>query len=97
MAGGLGAVIGHAPENLPLHAFLFGEDQGRYLLAVDPDCAADILYAAQAVGVAAVPIGFTGGTELILPGGEAISVERLKAAHESWLPTYMSGELPPSS
>ena len=73
------------------------EDQARYVLAVDPDCAADILYAAQAVGVAAVPIGFTGGTELILPGGEAISVERLKAAHESWLPTYMSGELPPSS
>ncbi|HYY83117.1 MAG TPA: phosphoribosylformylglycinamidine synthase subunit PurL [Beijerinckiaceae bacterium] len=97
MAGGLGAVVGYAPEDLPLHAFLFGEDQGRYLLAVDPDCAADILYAAQAGGVAAVPIGFTGGTELILPGGEAISVERLKAAHEAWLPTYMSGELPPSS
>ena len=37
-------------------------------------------------------IGRTGGNALILPDGEAISVARLRAAHESWLPAYMAGK-----
>ena len=92
MAGGIGAIVASAPEDLPLHAFLFGEDQARYLLAVRPDDAADILYEANAIGVPALVLGVTGGDSLILPGGEAISVEKLKAAHESWLPDYMAGK-----
>ncbi|AWM88457.1 phosphoribosylformylglycinamidine synthase subunit PurL [Microvirga sp. 17 mud 1-3] len=92
MAGGIGAIVASAPEDLPLHAFLFGEDQARYILAVRPDDAADILYEANAVGVPALVLGVTGGDSLILPGGEAISVEKLKAAHESWLPDYMAGK-----
>ncbi|MBF9235706.1 phosphoribosylformylglycinamidine synthase subunit PurL [Microvirga alba] len=92
MAGGIGAVIATAPEGLPLHAFLFGEDQGRYVLAVNPDEAADILYEAASIGVPAMALGVTGGDSLILPGGQAISVKKLKAAHESWLPDYMAGK-----
>jgi len=92
MAGDIGAMITAYPENLPLHAFLFGEDQGRYVIAVDMDTAADILYEAGAIGVPAVTIGVTGGSSLILPGEQAISVKELKAAHESWLPDYMAGK-----
>ncbi|MGO4574264.1 phosphoribosylformylglycinamidine synthase subunit PurL [Microvirga sp. 2TAF3] len=92
MAGNRGAVIATAPEDLPLHAFLFGEDQGRYVIAVDPDEAADILYEATEIGVPAMALGVTGGDSLILPGAQAISVEKLKAAHESWLPDYMAGK-----
>jgi phosphoribosylformylglycinamidine synthase len=91
MAGGIGAEIG-APDGVPLHAFLFGEDQGRYVLAVDPDHAPDILYEAQALGIPAAVLGVTGGDSLILPGGESISVAELKAAHEGWLPAYMAGQ-----
>jgi phosphoribosylformylglycinamidine synthase len=91
MAGGIGAEIG-APDGIPLHAFLFGEDQGRYVLSVDPDHAPDILYEAQALGIPAAVLGVTGGASLILPGDEAISVAELKAAHEGWLPTYMAGK-----
>jgi phosphoribosylformylglycinamidine synthase len=92
MAGNIGAVITAVPENMPLHAFLFGEDQGRYVLAVDMDTAADILYEASAVGISAVMLGVTGGASLILPGEQTISVADLKAAHESWLPDYMAGK-----
>jgi phosphoribosylformylglycinamidine synthase len=92
MAGGIGAMIAAVPEGLPLHAFLFGEDQGRYVLAVHMDAAADILYEATAIGVPAVLLGVTGGSSLILPGEQAISVQDLKAAHESWLPDYMAGK-----
>ena len=90
IAGGIGATIAAAPEGLPLHAFLFGEDQGRYVLACDPDEAADLLYEATALGVPATVIGATGGDSLILPSREAISVAELKGTHERWLPAYMA-------
>jgi phosphoribosylformylglycinamidine synthase len=92
MAGNIGAEITAIPEGLPLHAFLFGEDQARYLIAVDEDVAADILYEAGAIGIPAVTLGLTGGDALILPGRQAISVKQLKAAHEAWLPNYMAGK-----
>ena len=92
MAGGVGASVTTAPEGLPLHAFLFGEDQARYLIAVEQDVAADILYEAGAVGIPAVTLGVTGGDALILPGRQAISLKQLKAAHEAWLPNYMTGK-----
>jgi phosphoribosylformylglycinamidine synthase II len=91
MAGGIGASLAAAPDGLPLHAFLFGEDQGRYLLAVDADLAPDILYEATAIGIPATIVGMTGGDSLILPDGGAISVRDLKAAHEAWLPRFMAG------
>jgi phosphoribosylformylglycinamidine synthase len=92
MAGHVGAEITAFPEGFPLHAFLFGEDQGRYLIAVDEDVAADILYEAGAIGIPAVTLGLTGGDALILPGRQAISLKQLKAAHEAWLPEYMTGK-----
>src|SRR5206468_329153 len=33
MAGGMGATVETPPSSMPLHAWLFGEDQGRYLVA----------------------------------------------------------------
>jgi phosphoribosylformylglycinamidine synthase len=92
IAGCVGAEITAMPEGLPLHAFLFGEDQGRYLIAVDEDVAADILYEAGAIGIPVVTLGVTGGDSLILPGEQAISVKQLKAAHEAWMPDYMTGK-----
>ncbi|HVL73227.1 MAG TPA: phosphoribosylformylglycinamidine synthase subunit PurL [Beijerinckiaceae bacterium] len=97
MAGGIGAVMPECPLDLPCHAFLFGEDQGRYVLAVDPDTVPDLLYSASAQNIPVVVVGMTGADSLTLPGEEPISVAELKAAHESWLPDYMGGALPPSS
>ena len=92
IAGNIGADIAVAPEDMPLNAFLFGEDQGRYLIAADQDAAADILYEAGAIGIPAAMLGVTGGDALILPGRQAISVKQLKATHEAWLPNYMTGK-----
>jgi len=77
---------------VPLHGFLFGEDQGRYVLAVDADHAPDILYEAGALGIPAALVGAVGGSSLIWPDGTSISVAELKAAHEAWLPDYMAGK-----
>jgi phosphoribosylformylglycinamidine synthase II len=91
MAGGVGASVGETGDGLALHAFLFGEDQARYILAVDPERLPDILYAAGAGGIPAAVIGVTGGPALTLPGERPISIADLKAAHEGWLPAFMAG------
>ena len=87
MAGGSGAALDPLPPDLPRHAYLFGEDQARYLIeTADPGA---VLAAAQAAGVPARRIGTVGGAALTLPGAGAISVNALKAANEAWLPDYM--------
>jgi phosphoribosylformylglycinamidine (FGAM) synthase-like enzyme len=89
MAGSAGARLFSHPREIPGHAFWFGEDQGRYVLAV-PDSAA-LIRAAEAVGVPATRIGTSGGQDLTLPDGSTISVTALRAAHERFFPTWMGG------
>jgi phosphoribosylformylglycinamidine synthase len=92
MAGGYGAALDPAPANLPSQAWLFGEDQARYLIETgDPD---GLLAAAGRAGVPARRIGTVrgrgDGAELTLLDAGAISVADLKAANEAWLPGYMA-------
>jgi phosphoribosylformylglycinamidine synthase len=87
----IGATIEAVPEGLPLYAWLFGEDQGRYLVTAPAANAEAILRDAKAKGVPARRIGTTGGAALTLKGGDAISVQQLSEAHEGWLPRYMAG------
>ncbi len=88
MAGGRGVALDPLPADLPRHAWLFGEDQGRYLIeTADP---AIMLAAARAKEVPARLIGVVGGVALTLPNAGAISVNALKAANEAWLPGYMA-------
>ncbi len=93
LAGDLGAQVTppEDPALPPLHAWLFGEDQARYLVTVPTS--EPVLEAARRAGVPAVRIGTTGGDALTLPGGQPIFVAELRAAHETWLPAYM-GETP---
>jgi phosphoribosylformylglycinamidine (FGAM) synthase-like enzyme len=88
MAGEIGADI-QIPEDAPAsHAWLFGEDQARYVLSTDD--AEAVLAEAAGAGVPAARIGTTGGGLLTVNGTDAISITELKAIHEGWLPDYMS-------
>lgn len=91
MAGGIGAALTIPASAAPLHAFLFGEDQARYVLEVPEADVAGILARAKADNVPAAKIGTTGGAALTVNGAWAISVGDLKAANEAWLPAYMAG------
>jgi phosphoribosylformylglycinamidine synthase II len=83
LAGRTGAILEHDGG----HAFWFGEDQSRYVLAVaDP---VPILAAAADAGVPAMRLGTSGGDGLTLPGGVSISLERLRTAHERFFPAWM--------
>jgi phosphoribosylformylglycinamidine synthase len=89
MSSGIGASVS-APQTSALHAWCFGEDQGRYLLTAPQTQVAAVLEAAHRADVSARIIGTTGGTDLTLTGSVAISVAELKALNEVWLPQYMS-------
>ncbi|MDX1486483.1 MAG: AIR synthase-related protein, partial [Alphaproteobacteria bacterium] len=71
----------------PAHAWLFGEDQGRYLIATDD--AEGLLERAQKAGVPAAQIGTVGGDSLTVEGYGTISLAELRDSHEGWLPAYM--------
>jgi phosphoribosylformylglycinamidine synthase II len=74
-------------DQAPSPAILFGEDQARYLVATDQP--AELLQAARAAGVPAQVVGKAGGDTLLAPGLFSIPLDRLRAAHEGWLPAFM--------
>jgi phosphoribosylformylglycinamidine synthase len=88
LASGIGATLEPLPQSLPAHAYLFGEDQGRYLLAVSSDRTDVVLQHAREAGVPAHRIGVTGGSEIQLAGA-AVALAALRKAHEGWFPSYM--------
>ncbi len=87
LAGGIGAAI-TPPNGLPLHGWLFGEDQARYLLTTPSP--GPILDAARAAGIPVTSIGTTGGAALTVASEEPISLADLRRIHENWLPGYMA-------
>ena len=83
LAGNTGATLTPQED----HAFWFGEDQARYILAVhDP---APILAAATAAAIPARTIGTSGGEHLTLPGLEPISSSRIREGNERFFPSWM--------
>ena len=89
MAGGTGARLSAGPRDIPSHAFWFGEDQGRYVLATSDTF--NILRQAEQAGIPAMKLGTSGGRDLTLPDGGTISIEALRAAHRRFFPSWMDG------
>ncbi|MCW2315522.1 phosphoribosylformylglycinamidine synthase [Rhodoblastus acidophilus] len=89
MAGKIGATVAAPGGDSPTK--WFGEDQGRYLLAVPAAKAESVLAAAKAAGVPTAVIGETGGEALKLGAAAPVLVRDLLEAHEAWMPAYMAG------
>ena len=76
-----------ATSRLHAHGYLFGEDQGRYLLATpDP---ASVLARAEAAGVRASDAGHAGGQAFGSAELFAIALADLRRIHEGWMPAFM--------
>ncbi len=76
-----------ATSALHAHAFLFGEDQGRYLVATDrPD---ELVTLAHVASVPAARIGLAGGDSFASGPLFSIPLGRLREIHEGWMPAYM--------
>ncbi len=80
----------YAPASgLPSHAAAFGEDQGRYLVAVAGGAAEHICEEARAVGLPARIAAHVEGDEIVISEGDSLSLSTLRKAHEDWLPNLM--------
>jgi len=92
LAGGTGMTMTVVPHIPSPAAILFGEDQGRYVVATsDPDA---VRASANAASLFAVAIGTTGGDgltfDLVDRGGpQRVSLADLRAAHEGFFPGLM--------
>jgi phosphoribosylformylglycinamidine synthase len=88
MAGNMGAKV---KVQGPAHAALFGEDQGRYVLTIEPERAGRVVEDALDAGLEIVEIGRVGGSDLTVEDILTISVAKLAESHETWFPDYMNG------
>lgn len=91
MAAGVGVKLAYT-GNLPVFAWMFGEDQGRYLIATDASQAEALRADAKAAGVPVEVVGLAGGRFISINGGHAVDLIRLKQAHEGFMPALMDGE-----
>ena len=89
MGSGIGASL-TPTKDIPLHAWAFGEDQACYVVTLPATSAETFVKDALSAGIPTQAIGTTGGNELTVEGSHPISLADLDAAHEGWLPNYMS-------
>ncbi len=89
MSGNIGVQLDAAPAAQTAHGYWFGEDQGRYVLAVSAALAAEVAERAAAAGVPLSRIGVTGGDVLAIAGDAPVSITDLRDRSENWLPEYM--------
>jgi len=88
LSGGRGIALETTATEIPMHAFWFGEDQARYLIAVPEASALSVQDAASAAGVAAQVLGRIGGEILALHGETPVPLADLAARHEGWFPSW---------
>jgi phosphoribosylformylglycinamidine synthase len=88
MAGPVGAIVTEAPEQVAAHAYWFGEDQARYVVATQNPAA--LLRGLAAAAIPARVVGRAEKAGLTLPDGVTISAEALHAAHDRFFPAWMS-------
>ncbi len=88
---GMGVDLFPYEGRLPAHAIWFGEDQGRYVVSVDPAHAEEVLERARLLALPARIVGKTGGDAIAKKGETALPLAELRSAHEGWMPGYMGG------
>lgn len=91
MASGIGFEITCDPG--PRHAYLFGEDQGRYIVTVKENDVSAVTGAADKADVSARILGFTNGDTITVNGESGPTVSELRAINERWLPDLMAAEV----
>ncbi|MAZ90426.1 MAG: phosphoribosylformylglycinamidine synthase II, partial [Maricaulis sp.] len=89
LASDCGIKLAHEGANPPMHGFLFGEDQSRYLIAARKEDAIAILQDAKADEIPVQVVGLAGGTAISVNGAHPLKLDRLRAAWEGWMPGLM--------
>ena len=78
-------------SDLLAHAWYFGEDQARYLIATDVNSINPILTTAEDLGVKAQIVGKVGGDRIQAADAFDVSLQGMKERWSTWMPDLMSG------
>lgn len=89
MASSMGIKLNRPAGSCIMSGWYFGEDQARYLLAVDENSINPVLSTADGLGVKAVKIGTFGGTRLQSNDGLDLELSAIRSIYEAWLPGLM--------
>ena len=88
LAGGYGVTLDSGEDVTA--PWLFGEDQGRYVITCPADNADEIIATLTDAGPTARQIGTTGGDAVGVAGGASVALSTLRDLHEGWFPDYMA-------
>jgi phosphoribosylformylglycinamidine synthase len=92
LASNVGLALGYQGDASDA-AFLYGEDQARYLIAIPSARLGALDKRARAASVPYLVVGEAGGKELSYLGStgerERLALEELRRLNEAWLPAYM--------
>lgn len=87
MASGVGCQLHEHPSALPMHAYWFGEDQARYVIATSH---ADVVMAeGDKMGVPIRRLGHAGGKEIHFSYGTHLDVGHLRELNSAFFPHFM--------
>lgn len=85
----LGCDLSLNTGNIPLFAYLFGEDQGRYIITVKQNHSKDIIQSAEEHGITASVIGNVVEKQEISTNNTKISLVEIEEIYESVIPGIM--------
>jgi phosphoribosylformylglycinamidine synthase len=99
LAGDVGCEVGVAGTTVEAVPFFYGEDQGRYLIAVPQKDADRIEGELREAGIIHAIVGKTHATKTVsVTGHGQVTLSALRKAHEGWFPAYMAREeIPPTN
>ena len=87
LAGNVGVHLARLAPGVPAQEFWFGEDQARYVVAVED--AASFMLAADDAGIPTTRIGSATGEQITLADGAHVTLQALRIAHERFFPAWM--------
>ena len=91
IAGGCGLALEAADASMATHAWWFGEDQARYLLAVEERNVAYFRRAAEKAEIPLCRIGRATEQPVLRLDDEELSCLTLEREREAWFPEFMDG------
>lgn len=89
MASGVGLKLDRPSGDIALSGWYFGEDQARYLLAVDENSVNPIISTADGKGIKAARIGTFKGSSMISNDGLDLALSDIRSIYEAWFPGLM--------
>src|SRR5262249_24851557 len=92
LASNVGVALGYQGDAADA-AFLYGEDQARYLIALPANKLDALDQRARAADVPYLVVGEAGGREISYLGSssqrEGLALDELRRLNEAWVPAYM--------